>query len=257
MLDFLALLLAAQAAASAPPTLEQDRLTVCLDQARTDPATAIVTADTWLAEATGAQRSAPQQCLGTAYVSLLRWDAAEGAFVAARDAQPADRALERAKLGAMAGNAALGAQHAAAALPLLDQALVDARAASQTELAGSIAADRARALVALDREEEAGAALADARRDAPQLANVWLLSATLARRLDALDEAQGYIETAAALAPQDAAVGLEAGVIAALGGRDDVARASWRSVIDMAPTSPAASTAANYLAQLDGAPPSR
>src|SRR5690606_33300263 len=116
----------------------------------------------------GAQRSLPQQCLGTAYVSLLRWDAAETAFIAARDARPQGEVLARARLGAMAGNAALGAERAEAALPLFDQALADARATGRTELAGTVAGDRARALVMLGREEEAGAALVEARRDAPQ-----------------------------------------------------------------------------------------
>lgn len=266
MLAQLSLFLMAQAVAQAPVpppapppprTLAQDRLTVCLDQARTDPATAIATADAWLNESAGTQSSLPQQCLGTAYVSLLRWDAAQAAFVAARDAQPQGEALERAKMGAMAGNAALGAQNAEAALPLLDQALADARTAAEPELAGTIAADRARALVISGREEEAASALADARRDAPQQANVWLLSATLARRMNALDEAQSYIETAGTLSPQDPSIALEAGLIAAMAGQDEVARTNWRSVITMAPASPNATAAADYLAQLDGAPPER
>src|SRR5690606_11865099 len=49
MLALLSFVLMAQVGAAAPPTLEQDRLTVCLDQARTDRATAIVMADEWLA----------------------------------------------------------------------------------------------------------------------------------------------------------------------------------------------------------------
>ena len=266
MLALISLFLTTQAAAPAPgpapvpappTTLAQDRLTVCLDQARNDPATAIVTADSWLEETSGAQSGMAQQCLGTAYVSLLRWGAAEAAFVAGRDAQPPGEVLERAKLGAMAGNAALGGQRAEAALPLLDQAQDDARAAAQTELAGTIAADRARALVALGRQDEAATALADARRDAPQHPDIWLLSATLARRMGALDEAQGYIETAAALEPREPSIALEAGLIAAMAGQNETARANWRSVIRMVPGSSVATTAADYLAQLDGAPPTR
>ncbi len=253
MLALLSLLLVQ----AAQPSLEQDRLTVCLDQARTDPATAITTADEWLAEASGAGRSAPQQCLGTAYVSLLRWDAARDAFMGARDARAESEGAARARLGAMAGNAALAGRHAEEALAMLDQALADARGAGQVELAGTISADRAKALVALGRQQEAVPALDAARRDAPQQAAVWLLSATLARRMEQLDQAQSYIQTAATLTPDDPAIGLEAGLIAALSGRDDAARASWRSVIDRAPGSPPAKEAAEYLAQLDGAPPSR
>ena len=251
-------LLLAQAAVSVQP-VEQDRLQLCLEQARTDPATAIATADGWLAEAAGAERSLPGQCLGSAYVSLLRWDAAQAAFLAARDARPAEDGAIRARLGAMAGNAALAAGDHAAALAALDRALADAAqgGGGESELAGTIAADRARALVGLGREDEAAAMLEQARRNAPQQAEVWLLSATLARRQDALEEAQGYIETAAALAPDDPAIGLEAGLIAALDGRDDTARTSWRSVIAAAPGSPESVAAGEYLAQLDGAPPSR
>lgn len=246
------------AQAAAPPTLDEDRLTVCLDQARSDPASAIAAADAWLAETAGPQRSLPRQCLGTAYVSLLRWDAAQAAFLAGRDERPATDHAGRARLGAMAGNAALAAGEHEGALAVFDRALADAREADiSAALAGTIAADRARALVALGREDEAGAMLADARRDAPQQADVWLLSATLARRLDDLAQAQAHIETAAALAPDDAAIGLEAGLIAALTGRDDAARASWRSVIATHPASPESTAAAEYLAQLDGAPPAR
>ncbi|MBO0749524.1 MAG: hypothetical protein J2O44_03700, partial [Porphyrobacter sp.] len=101
---------------------EQARLTVCLDQARTDPATAITTAGTWLSEAHDTGRALPQQCLGQAYVSLLRWDAARDAFIAARDAAlPSDYAV-RARLGAMAGNAAFAAKDLSGALADLGKA---------------------------------------------------------------------------------------------------------------------------------------
>jgi hypothetical protein len=97
-------LFAAQAAAAEIP-VEQDRLQVCLGEARRDPTTAISNASQWLGEAEGAERALPQQCLGQAYVSLLRWDAAENAFRAARDASIDP--LARARLGAMAGGRSL------------------------------------------------------------------------------------------------------------------------------------------------------
>src|ERR1051325_1298427 len=86
---------------------EQARLTVCLQQARTDPSTAITTAGLWLAEAHDTGRALPEQCLGQAYVSLLRWDAAHAAFLAARDAALASDYAVRARFGAMAGNTAI------------------------------------------------------------------------------------------------------------------------------------------------------
>lgn len=80
---------------------------------------------------------------------------------------------------------------------------------------------------------------------------VWLLSATLSRRLNRLTEAQTQIEKAAELRPTDPAIALEAGLIAVFAGRIDAARKSWRSVIAIAPNSDSAGTARGYLAQLD------
>ncbi|MXO59868.1 hypothetical protein GRI89_09990 [Altererythrobacter salegens] len=245
-------LLAAQASA-ALSTAETGRLSQCLDQARSDPATAITTAGTWLAEATGPGKALPQQCLGQAYVSLLRWDAAEQAFLAGRDATVDDEL--RARLGAMAGNAALEAGDTQGALAALAAAEVDASAAGKSELAGTIASDRARALVALGQPQSASQALERARKDAPQVAYVWLLSATLDRRQDDLAGAAGFIATALALAPQDPQILLEAGVIAVLSGEEDTARGYWRNVMTFAPDNPEAATAAGYLDQLDGQGP--
>lgn len=248
-LTFLSLLFAQ--AVSGPSALH-DRLIVCQDDARRDPATAISTASTWLREALGPDRTYPQQCLGLAYVSLLRWQAAEQAFLAAREALATGSFDERAKLAAMAGNAALAESRFPKAREDFELAQADAAASGDAALAGEIAADRAKALVGLGQLDAAADALAAARRDAPQHADAWLLSATLARRQDKLADAQSHIETAAALAPNDPAVGLEAGVIAILGGRDAAARESWRSVLATAPNTPEAATARNYLAQLDG-----
>lgn len=239
----------AQAVTAPKGSSEQARLTLCLDQARTDPATAITTAGLWLNEAHDAGRAPPQQCLGQAYVSLLRWDAARTAFLSARDsARDGDYAV-RARLGAMAGNAAIAGNDFSDALADLDKAAADAELAGDKALAGSIEGDRARVLVGLKRDSEAASALDLARTDAPQDADVWLLSATLARRTGDLKAAQAHIATAAGLAPQDPAVALEAGVIAELAGNDDAARKSWSSVVALAPAAPEAQTARTYLAE--------
>lgn len=241
----------AAAVATAPArTAEQARLSQCLDQARTDPATAIATAGLWLIEAHDAGKAWPQQCLGQAYVGVLRWKAAHDAFLAARDAALSGDYAARARLGAMAGNAALAGNELGAALADLDKAAADAALAGDKPLAGSIAADKARALVALGRIEEAATTLGQARADAPQDSNVWLLSATLSRRNGDLKSAQAQIETAAGLAPMDAAVGLEAGVIAALAGNDEAARKSWEAVVALAPDGPEAKSAETYLAEI-------
>jgi tetratricopeptide (TPR) repeat protein len=255
ILSALALIVAQAATVATAPahTTEQARLAECLAQARTDPATAITTAGLWLIEANGAGKALPHQCLGQAYVSVLRWDAAHDAFLAARDAALSSDYAVRARLGAMAGNAALAGNDLATALADLDKAVADAALAEDKPLAGSIAADKARALVGLERADEAAATLQQARADAPQNADVWLLSATLSRRRGDLKDAQAQIEAAAGLAPKDPAVGLEAGVIAALAGNDEAARKSWAAVVALAPDGPEAKSARAYLAEIGGA----
>ncbi|WEK45361.1 MAG: tetratricopeptide repeat protein [Candidatus Andeanibacterium colombiense] len=242
-------------AALAPPqSAEQDRLTVCLKQTTDDPAGAAFSANGWILETSGAERSYARQCLGMAYTVQQKWQSAEDAFLAGRADTPADNPGRRARLAAMAGNSALADGRNDNALADLGMAAVDATGASDTILGGEIEIDRARALVALGKTGEAGAALEKARREAPQNSDAWLLSATLARRGGDLATAQSHIATAAGLDPTNPQIDLEAGVIAALGGKDDAARKSFQSVIQLWPGSPDADTAKTYLAQLDPPP---
>jgi tetratricopeptide (TPR) repeat protein len=228
----------------APPPSELDN---CLAGVSADPLAAVDAAQAWLAKAKGPEAAAQAgHCLGVAFGRLERWDEARAAFLQARDASGAG--VERARLGAMAGNAALAGGDAQAALAALDAAHADA--ANDKPLAGDIAIDRARALVALGRDGDAASALGEARVALPANPQAWLLSATLSRRMGKLTEAQTEIEKAAELLPIDPEIGLEAGVIAMLSGREEAARKSWQSVIDAAPKSDAATTARGYLAQL-------
>lgn len=235
---------------AALPTVEDDRLLACKREARSDPAQAINTAVEWLQGASGPPASLPQECLGFAYMGILRWQAAKDSFVLARDARVFDDHAERARLGAMAGNAALAGDANGQALVLLQTAQDDAIAAQDRAMAGQIASEKARALVGLGRTTDAATALEEARDLAPQNAEVWLLSATLARRMDDLPSAQGWIGTAAGLDPANPSIGLEAGVIAALAGFPEAARDSWLSVIATAGSTPQAETARGYLEQL-------
>ena len=243
-----------------PPTLpptastQESRLQLCLADAASSPDQAADAAEEWLGKAQGAERAQARECLGVAQGRLDRWDDARTSFLAARDlVDPVDRAL-RARLGAMAGNAALAAGDAAGALAALDPARAEALAAKDDALTAGIAIDRARALVSLKREPEAATALAEARASAPGNAQAWLLSATLSRRQGKLADAQAQIQRAAELLPVDPEIGLEAGLIAVLSGRDEAARKSWQSVIAAAPQSDAAATARTYLGQLGPAP---
>ena len=240
-------------AALPTPSVRTARGQDCLGAIDDDAEGALDLANQWLATAKGADRAEARLCLGLAHSRLEDWPEAEGAFLAGRDEAGADGLL-RARLGAMGGNAALAAGAPDRALAALDQARTDVKGLASPDLEADIALDRARALVALKRDAEAEDALADARTAAPDSAEAWLLSATLARRTGKLAEAQARIERAAALMPVDPAIGLEAGVIAMLAGHDQAARRSWESVIKAAPDSAEANTAKGYLAQLGPTP---
>ena len=227
------------------------RLSACLEQAAADPAAALASAEDWLRVVKGATRAEPLLCKGAALGGLDRWAEAESAFVEGRGIAAASDMALRARLGAMAGNAALALAEPGRALTVLDGAREEAGGLGDAALTGDVAVDRARALVALKRDGEAMMALDEARAASPSNATAWLLSATLSRRGGKLAEAQERIAQAAALAPADPEIGLEAGVIAVLDGREDAARRSWQSVITIAPSSPAAQTARGYLAQLE------
>lgn len=247
-----------KAEAAAPPALPA-KPAQCRQLLASNAAEAQAFAETWLKNLSGSSRADPGECLGMALAAQGKWDAAQSAFIAARDATPVSEPANRARLGGMAGNALLAAGKAETALLLLDQAHGEALGAANQRLAGEISIDRARALVALKRDGDAAAALAAARTYAAENGQAWLLSATLSRRQGKLAAAQGQILIAARLMPLDPEVGLEAGVIAVLAGNEGAARRSWLSVVKAAPASPAARTAQSYLDQLgpDPAPSGR
>jgi len=236
---------------AAGPVVPTPRGGGCIDEVTANPEVSALAAQKALDTATGSARLRAGLCLGAALGAMERWDEARTAFLRARDAAAPTDTASRARLGAMAGNAALAGGSAAQALQILDIAQADAKTAADTELTGSIALDRARAFVAASRPGDAEGALAQARTATPGNAQAWLLSATLSRRENKLAQAQTQIERAAQIAPEDPEIGLEAGVIAMLAGREDAARKSWQSVLAAAPGSPAADTAKGYLAQLD------
>lgn len=239
------------------PARARTRLEFCLDDAASSPVDAIDDAEAWRDVTSGPAQAEPLMCLGSAHARLKHWSEAEQAFLAGRDAAAAGDSAMRAKLGAMAGNAALAQGAFEQALTALEFARSEASTANDLRLTGEIAIDRARALVGLKRTDDAAKALVEARTSAADSALAWLLSATLSRRQGKLAEAQAQIATAAGLAPRDPEIGLEAGVIAMLVGNEAAARKSWQSAIDTAPASEAATTARGYLAQLDAPPQSK
>ncbi len=87
----------------------------------------------------------------------------------------------------------------------------------------------------------------------------WLLSATLARRMDDLPMARAHIEQAAKLSRNDASIALEQGVIYALSGdRDPAAKAAFQRALEVsAKGSDTATKATAYLAELATVPPAQ
>ena len=231
-----------------PPVavVEADPVQACAALAAAAPETALEEAQGRFDRAIGLDRAIAGHCLGIAYSELGQWPQAADAFGRARDALPAGQEGYAARLGIATAAAELAAGRAEAALGEL--ARTDP--GEDRKLAGAIAVDRSRALVALGRQDEAATALAEARSADPDNDEAWLLSATLSRRTGDLVAAQQQIERAAILRPTGPEIGLEAGVIAALAERDEAALRSWRSVLESAPGTPAALTAAAYIAQL-------
>jgi len=239
-------------AVEAAPSPRADYLRRCLAMAASKPETALDFANSWrLSVEDDLELAQSAQCLGLALVRLERFDEARQIFEVASAEAPGELPAYRARLAGMAGNAALAENKPGSAEPLFASALAEATRTGDALLIAGFQIDRARALVAAGRPEDAVTALAAARETNPADPKAWLLSATLSRRLERLDEAQKQIEQAATLDQRDPAIGLEAGVIAALTGREEDARRSFESVLIVAPNSDEANQATAYLEQLN------
>lgn len=231
------------------PTLNELQFTECITLARTDPAAAVMEAGLWAQQ--GGDYLA-KACHGFALASDFRF--AEATVVLTQAAQNAQARSDKraARFWAQAGNAAIAADLPEEALVSLDNALKSNILNNIERADGEV--DRARALVALKKEAAAVIALDTARRLAPENGTAWLLSATLARRMNALPDALAYVQTAASLSPRDPAVALEAGNIAVAAGDEIAARKQWEQVIAIAPSSRQAISAQTQLAALGVVP---
>ncbi len=224
---------------------EPSRFDACTFLAESDPPRALAEAGAWRIAGGGVLA---RQCEGLAYVTQKRWMPAAAAFEAA--AREADtKADGRASLLlAQAGNAALAGNDPATASRYFDAAL--ARGQMTGEALGEAHLDRARARAALGDINGARSDLDLATKLVAADPLGWLLSATLARKMNDLPRAQRDIEEAAKRSPDDASVALEAGNIAVLSGRDDAARTAWEAAIALAPNSLSAKSATESLARL-------
>lgn len=243
------LIVAQGAVPSGPVAPAADRYEKCLDLANTAPATAEAEAGRWQLAGGGFLAN---QCLGMAYANEQRWAAAASAFEAAARGAEVARDRRAANYWAQAGNAWLAGGDAAHARAALDAALASGTLSGLAR--GEAHLDRARAMVAGggeldDARDEIDRALVDAAGDPL----VWLLSATLARRMEQLPRARQDIAQALKLGGDDPAVQLEAGNIAARQGDEAGARAAWRQAVTLRPDSVAGKAAALALKQFDGA----
>ncbi len=235
---------------TALPTLNEVKMRDCLTLAETDPPSAIIFAGEWQKNKGG---YLAQACLASAYDEQNQPAKSAAQFAAAAAAAQLAKDKAEFALWAKAGQAALAASDAAQAEQHLTKALTGA--AIPRPIRGDMLLYRARAYVANGKPEPAAKDLNEARTLMPNDPQAWLLSATLARRSGALNEAQGFIKTAAQLSPSDASIALEAGNIAAAAGVDDIAREQWQQTIRIAPQSPQADTARRLLDKLAASGP--
>ncbi len=239
------LLQAAPVAAQPLPTLDEVQFAECLTLAGKDPVSAISSASLWAQEKGGYLARA---CHGFALATDFKFDLAVPILTEAATLAEAKGDPRAARFWAQAGNAAIAAGQADVAVDALSKALASNTLDNNERADGEV--DRARAFVALGKNADGEAALATARQLAPENGTAWLLSATLARRLNKLPDALAFIQTAAAVLPSDPAVALEAGNIAIAAGDDNMARTQWEQAIKIAPNSRQATTARAQLAAL-------
>lgn len=232
-----------------PAAPDTDRFDRCLALSTTNPPAAEAEAGQW--ELAGGTFLA-SQCLGMAYSREQRWSAAAAAFEKA--ATGAERAKDKqaADYWAQAGNAWLAAGDAAKARSALDAALATG---TLTGLSlGEAHLDRARAMVAGDDVENARDDIDHALGEVPTDPLAWLLSATLARRMQEMPRAKKDIAEALRLGGDDPAVQLEAGNIAAVAGDEAGAKAAWQQAVSLRPDSVPAKAAAAALRQFEAKP---
>lgn len=234
--------------AATVPSPDTARFETCAALAESDPARAIDEASTWRIAGGGVLA---RQCEGLAYVTQKRWAPAATAFEsAAREAETKSDG-RAAILWVQAGNAALAGNDPAKATTYFDGAL--ARGQLTGDALGETHLDRARARAALGDLKGARGDLDLATKNVPADPLGWLLSATLARKMNDLSRAQTDIAEAAKRSPDDASVALEAGNIAILSGHDDAARTAWAAAVKLAPNSASAKAASESLGRLDKA----
>jgi tetratricopeptide (TPR) repeat protein len=219
------------------------RFETCAALVKTDPAKAQAEADAWRVGGGGLPA---RLCLGLAFVAQEKFAPAKIAFEQAAREADIQGDLRAATLWVQAANAALADGQAGEARGFLDRAL--AKTTLSAPQRGEAFLDRARAQVAVGYLPQARGDLDQALKLVPRDAMAWLLSATLARRMEDGPRAIKDIAEAARLAPDEAAVLYEEGNVAALTGKSAEAKAAWEKAAKADAESPAGRAAAAALA---------
>jgi tetratricopeptide (TPR) repeat protein len=248
----LPLLLAVAAAAPGPANTQsvQARFDQCAKLSDTDPAAAQRAAIDWAKSGGGV---AAAQCLGIARSAADDWKGALDAFTTgATLASQTHDDVGAANLWVSAGNAALAGGDFAKAREALSTAI--ASPVLSDALKGEAYLDRARAAVGAGDSQAARADLDQAEKLVPADPMAWLLSATLARRMNDVPRAKADINEAMLRAPNQSDILYEAGNIAATDGDMATARTQWTRAAAAEPDSDAAKRARAELDQTGGAP---
>lgn len=240
------LLLAATPLQAGPDTSTEERFNHCVDLATQDSPAAEAEAGRWQMAGGG---FFAHQCLGIAYANEQRWAGAAAEFEAAARGAEVAKDVRSSQYWAQAGNAWLASGDAVKARAALDAAISSSTLAGLQR--GEAYLDRARAFVASGELDGARSDLDLALKFADSDPLAWLLSATLARRMDELPRAKKDIAEALARASDDSAVQLEAGNIAALAGDELGAKAAWNQAVALKPDSDSAKAARAALKQFE------
>ncbi|WBO22621.1 tetratricopeptide repeat protein [Sphingomonas abietis] len=248
----LALLLAAAPTPSTGPAdfrSSEVRFGDCVRQSDLDPAAAQQTAIAWAKSGGGVPAA---QCLGIARSAAENWAGAVDAFTTAANlADQTHQPVAAANLWVSVGNAALAGGDPAKAREALTTAI--ASPALSDPLKGEAYLDRARAAVAANDDPAARVDLDQAVKLVPADPMAWLLSATLARRMNDPTRAATDIKEAMTRAPNQADILYEAGNIAGAAGDMSGAREQWTRAATAEPGSDASKRARAELAAT-GAP---
>lgn len=216
----------------------------CLAALRTDPIGALGFAEAW--EATGGGEGA-RHCAALATLGAGEPDKAAERL----------EALARTSHGSAPARAAVLAQ-AAQAWMMADQPTRSFGAATMaltlTPTDIDLLLDRAVALGALGRYNEAIEDLNRALGLDPDRADAWVFRAASWRHLDHVDQAERDVERALESDPENAEALLERGIIRQLQGNASGARQDWERAIALAPDSPTADLAQQNLALSDAGP---